>query len=79
VANNEINATKNAGKSTMISTTPSDAAVRCGAHRPMKNNQGFTQSQLMPPSGKCLCHIAAAAAMVNYFGQKHKTLPKNYF
>ena len=28
-----------------------DAAVQCGAHRPIKHNQGFTQSQWMPPLG----------------------------
>jgi hypothetical protein len=44
-----------------------DAAVRCGAHCPMKHNQGFTQSQWMPPSGECSHRIAAAAAMVDEF------------
>jgi hypothetical protein len=33
----------------------------------MKHNQGFTQSQWMPPSGECLCCIAPAATMVNGF------------
>jgi hypothetical protein len=56
-----------------------DAAVRCGAHRPMKHIQGFTQSQWMPPLGKCSHRIAAAAAMVANFGRKHKPLPKIYF
>jgi hypothetical protein len=32
----------------------------------------------MPPSGECSHHIAAAAAMVDDFGQKHKTPTKNY-
>jgi hypothetical protein len=45
----------------------------------MNYNQGFTQSQWMPPSGECLHCIAAAAAMVDDFGRKHKTLTKNYF
>jgi hypothetical protein len=53
-----------------------DASVQCGAHCPMKHNQGFTQSQWMPPSGECLHCIVAAAAD---FGQKHKTIAKNYF
>jgi len=44
-----------------------DAAVRCGAHRPMKHNHGFTLSQWMPPSGECSHCIAAAAAMVDDF------------
>jgi hypothetical protein len=33
----------------------------------------------MPPSGECSHRIAAAAAMVDDFGRKHKTLTKNYF
>jgi hypothetical protein len=33
----------------------------------MEHNQGFTGSQWMPPSGKCLCRIAPAAATVNEF------------
>jgi hypothetical protein len=43
------------------------AAVQRGAHRPMEHIQGFTGSHWMPPLGKCLCHIASAAAMVNEF------------
>jgi hypothetical protein len=31
------------------------------------------------PSGECSHRIAAAAAIVNEFGWKHKTLTKNYF
>jgi hypothetical protein len=49
------------------------------AHRPMKHNQGFTRSQWMPPLGEFSHRIAAAAAMVDDFGRKHKTLTKNYF
>jgi hypothetical protein len=44
-----------------------DAAVRCGAHRPMDHIQGFTRSHWMPPLVDCLCRIAPAAAMVNKF------------
>jgi hypothetical protein len=33
----------------------------------------------MPPLGECSHCIAAAAAMVNDFGQKHKTLTKTIF
>jgi hypothetical protein len=36
-----------------------DAAVRHGAHRPMKYIQGFTLSHWMPPSGECSHQIAA--------------------
>ncbi len=44
-----------------------DAAARCGAHRPMNHNHGFTRSHWMPPSGECLRRFAPAAAMVNDF------------
>ena len=56
-----------------------DAVVRCGAHRPMEHILGFTQGNWMPLSVECLHGIAAAAAMVDDFGWKHKTLTKNYF
>ena len=56
-----------------------DAAVRCGAHRPMKHIQGFTRSHWMPPSGECLHCIAAAAALADDFGRKHKTLTNTTF
>ena len=69
VANNEIDETKNAGKSTTISVAMAmhDAAVRCGAHRPMEHIQGFTRSHWMPPLGECLRRIAPTAAMVDEF------------
>jgi hypothetical protein len=35
----------------------------------MEHVQGFTGSHWMPPSGKCLRHIAAAATMVEDFEQ----------
>ncbi len=44
-----------------------DAAVRCGAHRPIEHVQDFTRSHWRPPLGKCLRRIAAAAAMVDDF------------
>ncbi len=44
-----------------------DVAVWPEAHRLMEHVQGFTGSHWMPPSGKCLCRIAPAAAMVNEF------------
>jgi len=44
-----------------------DAAVQRGAHRPTEHIQGFTRSHWMPPSGKCLRHIAPTAAMVDEF------------
>jgi hypothetical protein len=33
----------------------------------------------MLPSGECSHRIAAAVALVNNFGRKHKTLTENYF
>ena len=56
-----------------------DAVVRCGAHRPMKHNQGFTHSQWMPPLGECSHRIAAEAAIVDDFGQKHKNTNNKLF
>jgi len=43
------------------------AAIQCGVHPPMEHIRGFTQSHLLQPLVKCLCHIALAAAMVNDF------------
>ena len=44
-----------------------DAAVQCGAHRPMEHIRGFIRSHWMQPSGECLRRIAPAAAMVDKF------------
>jgi hypothetical protein len=79
VADNEIDATKKGRQIDDNFDDHADAAVRCGAHCPMKHNQGFTQSQRMLPFGECSLHIAVAAAMVDDFGRKHETLTKNYF
>jgi hypothetical protein len=56
-----------------------DAAVRCEPHHPMEHVLGITRNHWMPSSGKCLCHIAPAAAMINDSDVKHKTLTQNYF
>ena len=53
-----------------------DAAVRGGAHLPLKHIQGFTQSHWMPASGECLRRTAPAAAMVDEFVVKHKNTTK---
>ncbi len=53
-----------------------NVAIWCGAHCPMKHIQGFTRSHLMLPSGKCLGHIAPAAAKVGDFDCKHKSTSK---
>ena len=61
-----------------------DAAVRRGAHRPIKHIQGFTLSHWMQPSGECLRRIAPAAAMVKEFEKntlntnKAQLLASNY-
>jgi len=76
---NKINNTKTKTSNAGNFDCHAYVAVRCGAHRPMKHIPGFTRSHWMPPLGKCLHCIAVAAAMVGNFGQKHKTLSKNYF
>jgi hypothetical protein len=81
VTNNEINATNYSVKSTTILIAMQMRRYDAGADHPMEHIQGFTQSQWMPPSGE-FSHrhcIAAAAAMADNFGRKHKTLTKNYF
>jgi hypothetical protein len=54
-------------------------AIRCNVHHPMERICGFMQSHLMLPSGKCPSYIAPAAAMVDKFVAKHKTLTKYNF
>ena len=78
VANNKIDAKKSRQTDNDFDDH-ADAAVPCGAHRLMKFIQGFTWSHWMPPSGEFLHRIAMAAAMVDDFGWKHKTLTKNDF
>ena len=58
--NNEIDETKNAGKSTMIVMTM-DAAVRRGVHRLIEHIQGFIWSHWMLPLGECLLRCIAVA------------------
>ncbi len=53
-------------------------------HHPIEHVQGFTGNHWMPPLGKCLRHIAPAAAMVNEFVEttqntnKTQLLASNY-
>ena len=56
-----------------------DAAVRYGAYRLMEHIQDFIWSHWMLPLGVCLHRISTVAVMVDDFGQRHKTLTKNYF
>jgi hypothetical protein len=56
-----------------------DAAVRRGAHRPMKHIWGFTGSHWMQPSGECLRRIAPAATMVDEFVETTQNINKKLF
>jgi len=56
-----------------------DTAVQCGVDCPMDHIRGFTRSHWLPTFGECLSHIVLAAAMVNKFVAKHKTLPNTTF
>ena len=56
-----------------------DAAVQCGAHCLVAHIRGFTTNHRMPPLGKCLHHIAPAAAMVNKFAANTKHLQNTTF
>jgi len=67
VANNEIDGNKKCRQIDDNFDDHANAVVQCGAHRPMEHNQGFTQSQWMPPSGECLRRIAPADVMVDKF------------
>ena len=78
VGNNELAITKKSGESLAILIAMQMRWYNAGCHL-MEHIQGFTQSHWMPPSGECSHRIAAAAAMVEDFGRKHKTLTKNYF
>jgi hypothetical protein len=79
MGNNEINNNKKHTSNAGNFDYHADAAVRCGAHRPMKHIPGFTRSHCMPPSGECFHCMAVAAAVVDNFGRKYKTLTTNYF
>jgi hypothetical protein len=56
-----------------------DAAVQCRVHRPMENIPGFTRSHWMLPLGKCLHHIAPAAAMVEEYVENTQNTDKKLF
>jgi hypothetical protein len=56
-----------------------DAAVHCGAHRPMEHILSFTQSHWMSPLGKCLSRITPVAAMVNEFVETTQNTNKTQF
>jgi hypothetical protein len=45
----------------------------------MEQIPGFIRSHWLPPSGKCLCPIALAAAMVNKFVENTQNTNKKLF
>jgi hypothetical protein len=65
VGNNGIDDNKKCRESAGDIDHHEDAAVQCGVHCLIEHILGFTRSHWMPPSGKCLCRIAPAAAMVD--------------
>ena len=52
VGDNRIDDDKKCRESAGDFNHHADAAVRCGAHRPMEHILGFTRSHWMLPSGK---------------------------
>jgi hypothetical protein len=56
-----------------------DAAVGCGAHRPIEHIPGFTKSHWMLPLDKCLCRIIPAAAMVDEYVENTQNTNKKLF
>jgi hypothetical protein len=79
VANNKINDDKKCMQISGDFDCHANAVVQCGAYCPMEHIQGFSISHWMPPLGKCLCRINLAAAMVDNFGCKKKSLTKHNF
>ena len=77
--NNKINNNKSIYQMLVISIATGMLQCNVGAHHPMDHTPGFPRSHWMPQLGECLHCIAAVATMVENFGQKHKTLTKNYF
>jgi hypothetical protein len=79
VGNNGINDDEKCRESAGDFDHHADAAVQCGAHRPMEHIPGFTTSHWMPPLGKCLRRIAPAAAMVDEYIENTQALTKTIF
>jgi hypothetical protein len=75
-ANNKINYDKNYTSNAGNFDCHADTVVQCRVHCLMERIRGFMQCHLMPPSGKCLCHIAPAAAMIDGFEKKKKNTNK---
>jgi hypothetical protein len=79
VGNNGIDNDKKCRESAGDFDHHADAAVQCGAHRPMEHILGFTRSQWMPPLGKCLHRIAPAAAMAVKYVENTQNTNKTIF
>ena len=79
IGDNKINNTNKYTSNAGYFDCHADAEERCGAHRPLEHIPGFNRSHWMPSLGECSHHIAAAAAMVEFFCRNHKTQTKNYF
>jgi hypothetical protein len=79
VANNQINDNQKCRQIASNFDLHAAALVQCGMHCLMEHIPGFTRSHWMLPSGKCLHHIAPAAARIINFGCKHKSLTKHNF
>jgi hypothetical protein len=56
-----------------------DAAAQCRVHCSMEHIPSFTRSHWMPPLGKCLHHIAPAAAMVDKYVENTQNTNKKLF
>jgi hypothetical protein len=65
VGNNKIDYDKNCRQIAGNLDHLADVVVQRGAHCPMEHIQSYTGSHWIPPLGKCLHHIAPAAAMVD--------------
>jgi hypothetical protein len=79
VGDNGINGDKKIRENAGNFDHHADAAVQCGAHRPMEHIRGFTRSHLMPPLGECPYRIAPAATMVNEYIQNIQNTNKKLF
>ena len=74
VGKNESMATKNADKSMTILIAMAMQRYNAGRIHP-----GLHSKPLNAPNSRVPALYPPAATMVNNFGQKHKTLMKNYF
>jgi len=83
-ANNEFDDSKKYTSNANDFDHHANVAVPRRVHCPMEHILGFTRSHWMLPLGKCLCHIAMAAAMVVEFVEatwntnKTQLLASNY-